>query len=395
LTPLISFDFAERHGRRLVAENASDRAVPAPGGKLRVGYVSADFRLHSIFYFIEPLFVHHDRGRFEIVCYSNTQKPDAATRQLRNHVPHWRDISSLSDEAAVELIKQDDIDLLVDLSGHTSGNRLLMFSRKPAPVQMTYLGYSNTTGVATIDYRITDQFVDPEGISDAMYSEALLRMPHSLWCYRPPMPMPDVNTLPALTHGKTTFASVSNFTKVNRRIIELWAQILANTPNSELLIAGAPAGETQTRVLGQFESHGVDATRIQFVGKVNYDDYLALYQRMDIVLDTFPYAGGTTTCESLWMGVPVVTLAGKSGVSRAGVSLLSTVGLADLIANTPEQYVSIAADLAHDTPRLATLRAGLRDQMRNSPLMDERNFARAYESLLVGAYARSSAKTDR
>ncbi len=383
----------ELHAHAL-APKLPPRTVEAnPGRKLRVGYVSADFRRHSLAYFIEPLFANHDRNCFEVFCYSNTRHADGITDELRNHVSQWRDITSLSDEAAARLIEQDGIDILVDLAGHTADNRLLIFARKPAPVQLSYLGYPNTTGLATMDYRISDGYMDPPGVSEALYTEKLLRMPHSLWCYRPPAPTPDVNPLPALQRGVTTFGSLHSFTKLSRQVIDLWARILARQPGAELLMAGAPSGETGTRLRERFAAHGIDAARVHLIGKLNFDDYLRLYHRIDIGLDAFPYAGGTTTCESLWMGVPVITLAGTYAVARAGVSLLTSAGLAELIADSPERYVEIATDLARDPHRLAGLRGSLRERMQRSPLMDEAGFTRAFEAVLYGAFQAASANT--
>jgi predicted O-linked N-acetylglucosamine transferase (SPINDLY family) len=381
----------ELHARALAPDLLPRPAEADSGRKLRVGYVSADFRRHSLAYFIEPLLANHDGKRFDVFCYSNTRRADEVTDQLRNHVPHWREITALSDEAAARLIEQDGIDILVDLSGHTADNRLLVFARKPAPVQLSYLGYPNTTGLTAMDYRVSDGYMDPPGVADALYTEKLLRMPHSLWCYRPPAPTPDVNPLPALQRGVTTFGSLHSFTKISRQVIDLWARILARLPGSELLMAGAPSGETGARLREQFAAHGVDAARVHLIGKLNFDDYLKLYHRIDIGLDAFPYTGGTTTCESLWMGVPVVTLAGTYAVARAGVSLLTTAGLAELVADSPERYVEIATDLARDQGRLAGLRGSLRERLQRSPLMDEAGFTRAFEAVLHGAFQAASA----
>ena len=381
----------ELHARPLAPRSLPRAGVGRPGRKLRVGYVSADFRCHSLSYFIEPLFAHHDRVRFELYCYSNTRRTDEVTDRLRNYAIQWRDITALSDEAAARRIEEDGIDILIDLSGHTAGNRLLVFARKPAPVQLSYIGYPNTTGLAAMDYRITDSCADPPGAADAMYVEKLLRMPHSQWCYRPPAPTPDVNPLPALQHGMTTFGSLHSFTKLNRDVIDLWARILARVPRSELLMAVVPSGETGTRVREQFAAHGIAAARLHLIGKLNYDDFLMLHHRIDIALDAFPCPGATTTCESLWMGVPVVTLAGKYGVARAGASLLQGAGLPELIAQSPGQYIDIATDLARDPHRLAQLRGSLRARMQHSPLMDEGAFTRAFEALLDGAYQAASA----
>lgn len=381
----------ELHARGLAPEVPRTAVAPHAGRKLRIGYVSADFRSHSLAYFIEPIWANHDRERFELFGYSNTRRPDDVTARLRGHADHWRDIAALSDEAAAELVTQDGIDVLVDLTGHTAESRLLVFARKPAPVQVTYLGYPNTTGLSAMDYRVSDARMDPPGVSDAMYAESLLRMPHSLWCYRAPADMPDVGPLPALERGVTTFGSLNSFSKLNARVLDLWARILAGNSRFELLIAGVPAGETAARLRGRFAAQGIDPVRLHLVGKVNFDDYLKLYQRIDIGLDAFPYTGGTTTCESLCMGVPIITLAGKYGVSRAGVSLLTAAGLAELIAGDPARYVEIAVDLASAPQRLAEMRATLRERVRRSPLMDEVGFTRDFEAAVGGAFRASIA----
>lgn len=367
-------------------------AAPAPlaARRLRVGFVSGDFKRHALAYFIEPVFAHHDRERCEIYCYSNTRHTDEITAQLRGHVAQWRDVTRLTDTETAALVARDGIDILVDLSGHTADSRILVFARKPAPVQISYVGYPNTTGMATIDYRITDAYVDPPGIADSMYTERLLRMPHSLWCYRPPAGMPDVNALPSRRRGVTTFGSLHAFTKINSGVINLWARLLARVPASELLVAVVPDGETGARLLASFASRGIDAARIQLVGKLNFDAYLQLFHCIDIGLDAFPCAGGTTTCESLWMGVPVVTLAGKFGVARAGASLLNSAGLPELVAGSPAEYIEIAANLACNQDALAQLRGRLREQTRRSALMDEVGFTRAFEALLRGAFDAAS-----
>lgn len=382
----------ELHARPLVPQPASRVADGNPDKKLRVGYVSADFRRHSLANFIEPLLANYDRDCFDVFCYHNSKKKaDEVTHRLRGYASQWRDIAGLSDEAAARLVVQDDIDILVDLSGHTAGSRLLMFARKPAPVQVSYLGYLNTTGLQTMDYRISDSYADPPDVSDALHTEKLLRMPHSQWCYRPPADAPDIAPLPALQRGVVTFGSLHSFTKINRKVIELWASVLTCQPNSELLIAGVPVGETSRRLREQFAAHGVSAARLHLVNKLNFDDYLRLYHRVDIGLDAFPYNGATTTCESLWMGIPVVTIAGHYAAARSGASLLTNVGFSDLIADSPEQFVEIATSLARDPYRLAGLRAGLRDRMKRSPLMDEPDFTRAFEAVLRGAFQHADA----
>ena len=373
----------ELHARGLAPLQPARLWLSEPLRKIRVGFVSADFRQHSLAYFIEPLFAHHDRERFEFFCYSNTLKTDEVTGQLRAQVAHWRDITGLSDESAAGLVTGDKIDVLIDLSGHTARSRLLMFARKPAPVQITYVGYPNTTGMTAIDYRISDSYLDPPGVSEAMYTETLLRMPHSLWCYRPPAFAPAVNALPAQKNGLMTFGSPHGIAKINQSVLDVWARVLEKIPGSKLVLAGVPEGNTRTRLHESFSRKGIESSRIEILGKLNFDDYFRFYHRVDVVLDAFPYTGGTTTCESLWMGVPVITLAGDYGVSRAGVSLLSGAGLSELIAADAAQYADIAVRLSRDAAALSRLRASLRERLKQSSLMDEVGFTRAFEGQLV------------
>lgn len=373
----------QMHGRGFEPAQPPPLALGEPARKLRVGFVSADFRQHSLAYFIAPLFTHHDRTQFEFFCYSNTRKADRVTAQLRADVEQWRDIAMQSDEQVAALVASDGIDVLIDLAGHTADSRLLVFARKPAPVQITYVGYPNTTGMATMDFRISDRYMDPPGASDAMYTERLLRLPNSLWCYRPPVFAPDVNRLPASENGFITFGSPHSIVKINPRLIEIWAGVMAATPGSRLLIAGVPEGDTRVRMGAQFARHGVESSRVEMLGRLNFDDYFKFYHRVDVVLDAFPYAGGTTTCEALWMGVPVMTLAGEYGASRAGVSLLTVSGLTEWVADDAAQFTAIAMRLSGNLGALSKLRASLRQRLRQSALMDEAGFTRAFENLLM------------
>ncbi len=382
--------WSELYASGLAPMSLPPRPDPGVDGKLRVGYVSADFRRHALSYFIEPLLANHDRSRFEVFCYSNNRKTDEMTDRLRAHASHWREIAGMSDEAAARLVCDDRIDILIDLSGHTARNRLLMFARKPAPVQIAYVGYLNTTGLRAMDFRISDNRADPPGTSDALHTEKILRMPATQWCYRPPADAPELSPPPVLQRGFATFGSLHRLTKVNRGVIELWARLLARQPGSELLIAGVPAGSTRQRICGQFASFGISAGRLHLFDRINFDDYMRLYEKIDIGLDAFPYNGATTTCESLWMGVPVVTLSGRYAAARSGASLLASVGLSDLVADTAEQFIEIAGNLAGNPGRLAELRSSLRESMTRSPLMDEPAFARSFEGLLRSAHAASA-----
>ena len=360
--------------------------APDPDRPLRIGYVSADFRRHAMAYFVEPFLARHHRGAWGVYCYSNCARPDDVTRHLRELAHEWRDIAALSDEAAARMIREDGIDILVDLSGHTGGNRLLLFARRPAPIQMTWLGYLGGTGMAAMDYRISDRYADPEDEADDQYREQLLRLPHSKWCYLPPAGMPACNALPAQSRGYVTFGSFSNFPRISNETLRTWAQLLGRLPGARLRMIGAPGGESLDRMLEIFDAAGVYADRLDLVGRLPLDACLQQYLEIDIALDPFPCNGGTTTCESLWMGVPVVSRSGRSGASRSGISLLANAGLAHLVARSREEYVDIALGLATDLPALAQLRATLRERLRASPLLDAAGFTRDLEALYRDAW---------
>jgi len=359
--------------------HANDRDRGRP---LRIGYISPDLRNHPVGRFMLPLLAAHDREQFEIFCYSDVNMPDSLTAKLQSHAPAWRSIAKLPDAQAASLIRQDRIDILVDLAGHTAGNRLLLFAKRPAPVQATYLGYPATTGLATMDYRLTDALADPPGQTDAYCTEKLLRLPRTAWCFIPPEDAPPVGELPALAAGHVTFGSFNDLAKLNDAVLKDWAGILHAVPAARLLIRarGISAASVRRRLLGTMSDLGIRSDRLELRDWVA--DPLAGYHAIDIALDSFPYHGTTTTCEALWMGVPVITLAGEAHVSRVGVSLLTNIGLPELVAGDREHYQQIAADLAGDLPRLTHLRATLRQRMTSSPLMDAPRFARGIE----GAY---------
>jgi predicted O-linked N-acetylglucosamine transferase (SPINDLY family) len=369
---------------RFIQPHANDRD---PHRRLRVGYVSPDFRSHPVGRFILPLLASHDRTMFDITAYSQVKVPDETTTQLQSHTDLWRSTIGLSDAQLAQLIVADKIDLLVDLAGHTANNRLLVFARKPAPVQITYLGYPNTTGLATIDYRLTDHLADPPGSSDSLHSEQLCRLPTTAWCFGEPPHSVAVSESPAMSNGCVTFGSFNNLAKVNEPLLRTWSQILHSTPRSRLVLKamGLASSDAQQMVRRVMASAGIDQARIDIHPWASAADHLVYYNQIDIALDTYPYHGTTTTCEALWMGVPVVTCAGPSHVSRVGVSLLSNVGLPELIAKNPDKYVSIATTLAADLPRLADWRNQLRPRLQSSPLMDAPRFARdiqaAYRSM--------------
>jgi predicted O-linked N-acetylglucosamine transferase (SPINDLY family) len=375
--------WARQHGeplRPFIQPHSNDRA---PGRRLRIGYVSPDFRDHSVAYFFEGLLAHHDPAQMEVFCYAEVANPDAVTARLQRTAGHWRNTSGIADAQVAELIRRDGIDILVDLAGHSAKNRLLVFARKPAPVQLTWLGYPNTTGLATMDYRLTDAFADPPGTGEDLSSERLVRLARSGWCYRPSDEVPPVSAPPHEAKGHITFGCFNAMPKLNEPLLELWAKILLAVPGSRLLLKNRAVGEAaaERRWKAGFAAAGISPERVGGVGHVaDKTAHLACYGRVDIALDTFPYHGTTTTCEALWMSVPVVTRAGQTHASRVGVSLLSNVGHPEWIADSPEGYVRIAVELAGDLPRLAGLRATLRGRMQASPLTDAPGFARDIEA---------------
>jgi len=356
----------------------------SPDRRLRIGYLSPDFRAHSVAYFIEPILSFHDPDTCEVTCYSNVVSPDLVTDRLTGLPDHWRNIVGLSDERVADLIRSDRIDILVDLAGHTANNRMPLFARKPAPVQVTYLGYPNTTGLPTMDYRVTDESADPTGQTERLHTEELIRLPEGFLCYRPPENAPEVSSLPALGTGNITFGSFNNRAKITPEIVEDWSTILRSVPGSRLILKAKALNDKGTRqtLWEMFSGNDVVQKRVELIGYLPFEQHLQLYNRIDIGLDTFPYHGTTTTCEALWMGVPVITLAGETHVSRVGVSLLSRVGLPELIAESSEDYIQKAAQLAGDVERLQELRANLRPAMIRSPLTDGAGFTRSLE----GAY---------
>ena len=356
---------------------------PAPDRRLRIGYVSPDLRDHPVTSFIEPILKAHHREGFEIFCYANVKTPDATTQRLRSLTGQWRDIYGLAPEKAAELIRQDGIDILVDLAGHTTDNSLLVFARKPAPVQVTWIGYPNTTGLEAMDYRLTDAITDPPGQTEQWHSERLVRLPETFSCYCAPAESPAVFPLPALANRFVTFGSFNNFRKLSEPTIALWARLLREMPTARLLMKSQGLGNPKTaaRLLEQFTRAGVDAVRIELRGAgLSKEQHMALYHQVDLCLDPFPYNGTTTTCDALWMGVPVITLAGRTHVARVGLSLVTHLGFPEWGAQTPDAYVAKCQEMTDDLPRLAELRRRLREQMRQSPLCNAPRFIGNLES---------------
>jgi predicted O-linked N-acetylglucosamine transferase (SPINDLY family) len=374
--------FAPVAGPRLRRSVAPDRQ--------RIGYVSPDFRRHSVAFFVEPLLAHHDRKKFEVFCYASGRS-DGVTSRLKGLVDHWRDITSLGDEAAARLIAEDGIDILVDLAGHTKGNRLGLFRLGAAPVQITALGYPGTTGLPQMDFRLCDAVTDPCG-SDAFASETLIRLPQ-LHCYQPPLDAPDVAALPAIHNGFITFGSFNKLGKVSDAAVALWAQVLTAIPTAHLFLKSRGLVEEETRAFtaARFAARGIATTRLDLVGWMPDDaGHLVAYNKIDIALDTFPYSGTTTTCEALWMGVPMLTLAGATHASRVTASLLASVGLDTWSTQSQQEFFVRARAAADDLSSLTDLRAGLRARVRASPLCDGASYAAAVEAAYRGMWARSS-----
>jgi predicted O-linked N-acetylglucosamine transferase (SPINDLY family) len=356
-----------------------------PERRLRIGYVSGDLRRHSVAYSLIDVLTAHNGSDFEVFCYSTSATVDGMTERLRGASDHWRGLAGVSDDDAAAMVRDDAIDILIDLSGHTAGNRLLLFARKPAPVQVNWMGYPNTTGMAAMDYRLVDPITDPPGIAEAWASEALVRLQGGFLCYAPPPEAPEVAPPPSLASGAITFGSFNNPPKLSDPTIETWAGVLRRVPTARLLLKGRPFIDSAARALMQarFAGHGIGPERLILLGwTAGVGSHLEAYGQIDIGLDPFPYNGTTTTCEALWMGVPVVTLLGERHVARVGASLLSRVGLQDLIAEDPGQYIEIAAGLAQDSARLASLRQGLRHRVKARSLGDGLQFTPTLEAAL-------------
>ncbi len=384
--------WSQRHAAPLVTRRRPHPHDRSPERRLRVGYVSPDFRDHVQRLYMLPVLRQHDRSSFEIVAYSSAEVPDEWTRKISAHTDVWREVANLNDGELAALIRNDRVDVLVDLSMHMTDNRLRTFAERPAPVQLSWLAYPGTTGVDGIDYRLTDPFLDPPGDPSGgalPYSERSLWLPDTFWCYDPDSDEP-VRELPALANGHVTFGCLNNFLKVNPGVLDLWARVLTAVPSATLLMLAPSewardlAGETLAKA-------GVARERVAFVGMQTRSDYLATYHRIDVCLDCVPYNGHTTSLDAFWMGVPVVTLVGPTIVGRAGLSQAKNLGLDELVATDAEQFVAIAAGLAGDLPRLAGLRQQLRGRLQRSPLMDSPRFTRALEAAFREAWRRHCA----
>ncbi len=365
-----------------IAPHTNDRD---PARRLRIGYVSPDFRDHVVGRLIEPVLASHDRTQFEVFCYSNVIHPDSLTQHLRAHAHTWRDVAQLDDQQLADQIRAEKIDIIIDLALHMSGGRMLTFARSPAPIQMTYLGYNAPTGLPAVDYRITDSVMEQASLS-SLGSEQPLELPEVYWTYSPPRGAPDVSPLPAARSGFVTFGSTNDFSKVNRDVITIWAQVLHAVPRSRLLMLLSGGERGNDYVPAAFATLDITPDRLLLHDRCSHQKFLELHHQIDILLDPFPYNGGVTSLDGLWMGVPLVTLALRLPVSRAGATILTSLGLSKLIAHSPAEYVEIASNLASDTTKLAELRAGMSARMKRSSLMDSIRFTRGLESLYRTAW---------
>jgi predicted O-linked N-acetylglucosamine transferase (SPINDLY family) len=357
--------------------------------KIRVGYVSADFHIHSVTDFFDPLLSNHDHSKYEIFCYYNNGEVDIITEKLMSLADHWTSVVGITDEALKNIIQTDEIDILVDLTGHMGNNRLSVFSLRPAPVQVTWLGYPNTTGVAEIDFRLTDEIADPVGASEHLHTERLVRITTGFLCYRCAEDATIVPEIPSKTKGVFTFGSFNNIAKVSTEVINVWAQILSETSNSRIILKGHQFIDQRVkqRYLKLFKEAGVESNRVILLPlSENRQEHLELYNQVDLALDTFPYNGTTTTCEALWMGVPTLTYKGNSHVSRVSASILNRVKLDEFVASGTDEYIEKAMHHAKAPARLSTLRHELRKTMINSDLCNGKLFAeqveRAYQEML-------------
>jgi len=334
-----------------------------PLKRLRVGYVSADFCTHVVASFFEPILASHDPSQFEIFGYYNSAQRDSHTDWIAAHMEHFMVCNTLSDDALAERIRADGIDILVDLSGHTANNRLRVFARKPAPVQVTWIGYPGSSGLTAMDYRITDAWQDPPGQTECYHSETLVRLPGGALTFQPESNLPEVNALPALSTGELVFASLNNLSKVNPAVVNLWVRILHALPLSRLMLGNVNDSRIQQHLLGMFEQAGIGPERLMLQPKLPMADYLALHHQIDIALDPFPYNGGATTMHSLAMGVPVITLPGQHAVSRFTAAALARVGLPEFITHTDDEYLQCTLKFAQDLPALNHIRQSLRERI--------------------------------
>lgn len=378
--------FKENNSRFIAPHKNS----PDPQRKLRIGYMSSDFREHSCSYFIEPILNNHDPEKFELYAYYNYTAIDNTTERIQKYFDVWRVTANHSDKEIAEAIRADNIDILIDLSGYTAHSPVLVLTHRPAPVQISWMGYPNTTGITDAGYRITDSYSDPVDSAGEFYTETLLRMPDCFLVYKPPTDAPNVAEIPFKKNGFITFGSFNNNVKINEKVISLWSKILKSIPDSKLLLksAGFDNNEVRKKLFKQFETQNIREDRIILSGKMESTrDHLMLYNKVDIGLDTFPYNGTTTTYEALWMGVPVITLKGDCHRARVGTSILCNVKLSEWVAENEDEYIAIAKKMASETALLDTLRKRMRMQMKESPLMNTAGFTQQLERKLGEIWA--------
>lgn len=377
------------HARALKSEWKPFDQSSDPERRLRLGFVSSDFAHHPVGFFLVRFLESIDAEQFETICYSGRVVKDGMTDRIESAADIWRETDILDCEELACRIREDRVDILVDLGGHMAGDRLLVFARKPAPVQVTWIGYPGTTGLDAIDYLIGDRFHIPEG-DDQFYTEDVIRLPDGHICYAPPHNAPDVRELPAIQNGYTTFASFNNPMKLTDRVVEAWSTILQRVPSSRLLLKyrGIEEPEVRQRFEERFGAHGITADRLELSGWTPFAQMMDAYNRVDLSLDPFPFCGGATSCEALWMGVPVLTLPGQTFAGRQTLSYLSNIGLTETIAESVDDYVERAVDLAGDVERLEEMRLGLRQRMADSPLCDGSKFAANLGSTLRAVWRR-------
>jgi predicted O-linked N-acetylglucosamine transferase (SPINDLY family) len=393
--PTTLFEEAKAFGK-IAAQKAKPVAcwnnTPNPERRLRVGFVSGDLQFHPVGFFIEGVLsalASRNSGKLEIFAYTNSFRVDPATLRIKSHCDHWREVFGRMDNEVAEMIREDQIDILIDLSGHTAKNRLPVFAWKPSPIQVTWLGYFATTGVEMIDYLIADPWTLHTS-EEAYFTETIWRLPETRLCFTPPDVNVVIRPLPALSEQIITFGCFNNLNKMNDQVVAVWARVLTEVPNSRLFLkarqlyqspspSSSPARDA---VIKQFAGYGIEASRLVLEGPDVRENYFAAYNRVDIALDPFPYTGGTTTAEALWMGVPVLTLAGKDFLGRQGVGLLMNAGLNDWVANDLDDYVARAVAHAKDIEGLSALRARLREHVLSSPVFDASRFAMHLEEAL-------------
>jgi predicted O-linked N-acetylglucosamine transferase (SPINDLY family) len=379
-------DYGARLERAVPQRYGAWRGTREPERRLRLGFLSCDFNRHPVSWFALPLFAALDRARCEVRCYSVGERRDEVTAQVRAAADAWLDAQDLGDEALADAIHADGVDVLIDLIGHAGTARLGVFARRPAPVQASWLGYLNTTGLTRMHYRITDARADPPGAADRLHTERLARLPHALWCFRPSYAAQHVPQPPCARNGFVTFGSFNHAPKLSGTALRLWAAILRSLPEARLRLVGVPEGRARAALLARFAAAGVGEERLTILPRVSLGECLQQLDEADIALDPMPYGGGTTTFDALWMGVPVVTLAGERSPGRSAASILGALGLEDWIATSEEGYVRLAAARAAHAAGLAALRGTLRGRLRASPLMGEAGFARDMEALLRGLW---------